>query len=400
MERVIFIAEHEIKPKRSRSGLRRAVGALTLGIGITAICCLIAVWVFHLPAGERDAMEASAFNKNVSFQEDEALQTTAASTELPKRVVPLGSAFGIKLFTDGVIVASLSEIYTSDGLCCPAEEAGIKPGDYLISANGREIQNNADLAQQIGGSGGKPLTLTVRRGESVFDAALTPVYGDGAYRTGMWIRDSAAGIGTLTFYDPASGCFAGLGHGICDMDAGGVMSLKSGEPAPITLCGIEKGTPEEPGQLQGYFSSNEALGTLADNNDTGVYGTLFAPPAGEAVEVLKRDEVKKGPVQILVTVDQDGPKLYDAEIQRISGGAQHTKNLILKVTDERLLARTGGIVQGMSGSPILQNGKLCGAVTHVFTDDPTMGYGIFAQTMCEELQQVVDGKDQKEGAAA
>ena len=361
---------------------------MAFGIGVTAISCLIAAEVFHLPIKEQKAMEASAFNQSAAYREERAMPVAAAYEAGPKTVVPLGSAFGIKLFTDGIIVASLSEIYTTDGLCCPAQDAGIKPGDYLVSVDGKEIKNNADLAHQIGASGGNTLTIKVRRGETEFDVQLTPVYGDGAYKTGMWIRDSAAGIGTLTFYDPASGCFAGLGHGICDMDVGGVMSLKAGEPAPITLCGIEKGTPQDPGQLQGYFSSQDALGTLFDNNETGVYGTLFSAPDGEAVEVLPREEVKKGPVQIMVTVDHTGPQLYDAELQRVGGISQHTKNLVVKITDERLLAQTGGIVQGMSGSPILQNGKLAGAVTHVFTDDPTMGYGIFAQTMCEELQKV------------
>lgn len=399
MERVVVIGTQKKKLKQSHRGLRRAVGAITLGIGITAVSCLIVAEVFHLPVEDRNVIEASAFNQSAAYREEQAFPTAALFDQGPKTVVPLGSAFGIKLFTDGVIVASLSEIYTSDGLCCPAEEAGIKPGDYLISANGKEIQNNADLAHLIGASGGSALTLKVRRGESEFDAELTPVYGDGAYKTGMWIRDSAAGIGTLTFYDPESGCFAGLGHGICDMDVGGVMSLKAGEPAPITLCGIEKGTPQEPGQLQGYFSSQDALGTLSDNNETGVYGTLFDVPDGKAVEVLPKEAVKKGPVQILVTVDHTGPKLYDAELQRISGGGQHTKNLVVKITDERLLAQTGGIVQGMSGSPILQDGKLAGAVTHVFTDDPTMGYGIFAETMCEELQKVAETVESEDKAA-
>ena len=393
IERVVVIVEQKAKPQHRRNSLRCAVGAMAFGIGVTAISCLIAAEIFHLPQNEAKAMEASAFNQNAASFHREALPAAAVSDGGPKTVVPLGSAFGIKLFTDGVIVASLSEVYTPDGLCCPARDAGIKPGDYLLSADGQEIRNNADLANRIGRSGGETMALKVRRGESELTVRLTPVYGDGAYRTGMWIRDSAAGIGTLTFYDPKSGCFAGLGHGICDMDVGGVMSLKTGEPAPITLCGIEKGTPQEPGQLQGYFSSQDALGTLLDNNETGVSGTLSSVPEGNAVEVLPKDEVKKGPVQILVTLDQSGPKLYDAYLERISGSSQQTKNLVVKITDQRLIAQTGGIVQGMSGSPILQDGKLAGAVTHVFTDDPTMGYGIFAQTMCEQLQEVAQAED-------
>ncbi len=297
----------------------------------------------------------------------------------------MGSVFGIKLFTDGVIVASLSDIYTENGVCCPAREAGIKPGDYLLEADGHAINGNGDLAHLIGGGEGKTVAFKVRRNDKVFEAAVTPVYGEGSFKTGMWIRDSAAGIGTLTFYDPASGSFAGLGHGICDTDAGSVMSLKSGEPAPITLCGIDRGQTDNPGQLKGYFASDQPLGTLLTNNETGVYGTLGQAPQGQAVDILPRGQVQCGPVELLVTLDETGPHLYTAEIQRISAEDQRTKNLILKVTDPRLLELTGGIVQGMSGCPVLQGGKLAGAVTHVFTDDPTMGYGIFAETMAEEL---------------
>ena len=202
---------------------------------------------------------------------------------------------------------------------------------------------------------------------------------------GVWLRDSMAGIGTLTFYDPATGVFAGLGHGICDMDTNGVMALRSGEPAPITLSGIVKGQADSPGQLRGYFSSEESLGTLLANRETGVYGTLHQAPAGEMVETLTREEVATGPVQLLVSLDETGPQLYEAEIQEIINRDKTTKNLVVQVTDPRLLERTGGIVQGMSGAPILQNGKLAGAITHVFTEDPTLGYGIFISNMLEGM---------------
>ena len=200
-------------------------------------------------------------------------------------------------------------------------------------------------------------------------------------------------MGTLTFYDPASGGFAGLGHGICDADAGSVMALRVGEPAEITLCGIVKGLPDEPGQLRGYFSSEEPIGQLLDNNETGVYGTLNEAPQGELVEVLERDEVSPGPVQLLVSIDETGPKLYEGEIVQVQNADQPTRNLVVKVTDSRLLEATGGIVQGMSGAPILQDGKLAGAVTHVFTDDPTMGYGIFARTMVEQERAAAQARD-------
>lgn len=366
----------------------KAVKLFALSVGTTALCMLGCVGVLD-DSAQPAALEASVFNGGKEFfpqqQETPVAAQTVSQTE-PGKVIPLGTSFGIKLFTDGVIVASLSDIYTETGVCCPAAEAGIIPGDYLLRANGLDIPDNASLAKYIGQSGGEPITFQVRRGEQVFEAQITPVYGEGSFKTGMWVRDSAAGIGTLTFYDPASGVFAGLGHGICDMDTNGVMALKSGEPAPITLSGIVKGEPNSPGQLKGYFSSDESLGSLLINKETGVYGTLDTPPEGEAVEILSREEVQCGPVKFLASVDENGPQLYDGEIVEIANEDQQTKNLVVHVTDPRLLELTGGIVQGMSGCPILQNGKLAGAVTHVFTEDPTTGYGIFAQVMWEECK--------------
>lgn len=367
--------------KLNKRSFSKAIRTFSLSVGATAVCMLASLG-FLGGAQEPSVLEASVFNSGKNF--DAAATAPVDSAEAPRSVVPLGSAFGIKLFTDGVIVASLSDIYTESGLCCPAAEAGLKPGDYLLEADGMEIQSNAALAHYIGGSAGKSVTFLVKRDSQTFEAAVTPVFGEGSFKTGMWVRDSAAGIGTLTFYDPQSGVFAGLGHGICDMDTSGVMTLKSGQPAPITLCGVTKGEVDEPGQLKGYFTSDESLGTLLSNNDTGVYGRLKETPAGEPVEVLRREDVKCGDVKILASIDEEGPKLYDARIERIGAKEQRTKNLVVKVTDPRLLDTTGGIVQGMSGCPILQNGKLAGAITHVFTEDPTTGYGIFAQTMCEE----------------
>ena len=370
----------------------------SLSVGCTALCMLASLGFLDLTDPPK-AMEASLLGgSSVSEQAgDPALAMSAASSE--SAVIPLGSAFGIKLFTDGVIVASLSEIYTENGINCPAAEAGIKPGDYLLTANGSTITGNAVLANLIGRSEGEPVALTVRRGEKIFETSVTPVISDGSFKTGMWVRDSAAGIGTLTFYDPSSGSFAGLGHGICDMDTNGLMSLKRGEPAPIELCGILKGEAEHTGQLKGYFASEESLGELLVNNETGVYGTLKEIPAGQPVEVLSREDVVRGPVQILVSLNENGPQYYDAEIERISAKNQHTKNLVVKVTDPRLLELTGGIIQGMSGSPIFQNGRLAGAVTHVFTDDPTMGYGIFAETMLEQCRQAAGEQETKQLAS-
>ena len=368
----------------NKGAAAKAVKLFALSVGATALCMLGCLG-FLSGGKESSALEASIFNGGKEFAHQEDSAAAAAAQDTSRQVIPLGSAFGIKLFTDGVIVASLSDIYTEEGVCCPAAEAGILPGDYLLQADGQDIPDNGALARYIGSSQGEAISFQVRREDQVFSVEVTPVYGEGSFKTGMWVRDSAAGIGTLTFYDPATGVFAGLGHGICDMDTNGVMALKSGEPAPITLSGIVKGQADSPGQLRGYFSSEESLGTLLANRETGVYGTLHQAPAGEAVETLTREEVATGPVQLLVSLDETGPQLYEAEIQEIINQDKTTKNLVVQVTDPRLLERTGGIVQGMSGAPILQNGKLAGAVTHVFTEDPTLGYGIFISNMLEGM---------------
>lgn len=368
----------------NKGAAAKAVKLFALSVGATALCMLGCLG-FLSGGKEPSALEASIFNGGKEFSHQEDSAAAAAAQDTSRQVIPLGSAFGIKLFTDGVIVASLSDIYTEEGVCCPAAEAGILPGDYLLQADGQDIPDNGALARYIGSSQGEAISFQVRREDQVFSVEVTPVYGEGSFKTGMWVRDSAAGIGTLTFYDPATGVFAGLGHGICDMDTNGVMALKSGEPAPIILSGIVKGQADSPGQLRGYFSSEESLGTLLANRETGVYGTLHQAPAGEAVETLTREEVATGPVQLLVSLDETGPQLYEAEIQEIINQDKTTKNLVVQVTDPRLLERTGGIVQGMSGAPILQNGKLAGAITHVFTEDPTLGYGIFISNMLEGM---------------
>lgn len=371
----------ETQNKKIAAGARWA--ALLLAAAL--VCTVVPLGLSALLGDRGAAMEASLFNGERSY---EATQPAAAQiTQGPGKAVPMGGVFGIKLFTDGVIVASLSQVETARGLRCPAEEAGIRAGDYLLEADGQLVTGNASLAQVIGRSGGQPVTLLVRRGKEEFTAQVTPAVSGGTFLTGMWVRDSAAGIGTLSFYDPETGAFAGLGHGICDMDVNAVMRLKSGEPADITLLGVDKGSPREPGMLKGYFSGEDSLGVLTKNNETGLYGELYEAPAGEALDILPREAVHTGAAEILATVDEGGVARYAVEIEEVSGPEQRTRNLVLKVTDRQLVEKTGGIVQGMSGCPILQDGGIAGVVTHVFVEDPTRGYGIFAQTMWEELRQ-------------
>ena len=322
------------------------------------------------------------------FPQNEAVQTASAlgtvETE-PQKVQLGGELFGIRMFSDGIIVAALSDIYTDGAARCPARDAGIQAGDYVIRANGQTVSSNAQLAKTL--SGGETVTLTLRRDEETFDAVVTPVFSDGHFLTGMWIRDSAAGLGTVTYYTEDGAAFGALGHGICDADTKALVTLREGEPAAIAVCGIERGRAGAPGRLRGYFIGGNSPGTLTANTGLGIFGTTNEPHTGELVEILPREDVKTGKVQIVSTIDEQGPRVFEAELERVSRDAeQTTKTLVLRITDPELLERTGGIVQGMSGSPIIQDGKLLGCLTHVFVDDPTRGYGIFIETMLDAAE--------------
>ncbi len=304
-------------------------------------------------------------------------------------VLPGGSPFGIKMFTDGVMVVGMTDVVNGGETCNPAKEAGLRLGDVITRINGKRMSTNEDVAAMVEKSGGSPLTVQVlREGCESFEASVNPVRSDdaGGYRAGMWVRDSSAGIGTMTFIDPENGCFAGLGHGVCDIDTVNLMPLSSGEAVDVVITGVTRGSSGSPGELRGAFSETRPMGILLKNDPTGVYGQLNPASMdwGNAspVPVAMRQEVKPGKAHIRTTVDGSQPEEYEISIERVNfSEGNPTRNMVIRVTDSRLIAKTGGIVQGMSGSPILQNGKLVGAVTHVFVNDPTRGYGIFAENM-------------------
>ena len=310
-------------------------------------------------------------------------------------VMVCGTPFGIKLYTKGVLVVGLSDVDTVAGKVNPAAAAGVCIGDAILAVNGRAVATSNEVGALIRDCGGKRVTLRLERDGVEFEASFTPVKaaGEEGYRAGLWVRDSAAGIGTLTFYNPADGTFGGLGHAVCDVDTGAPMPLAGGEIVPARIFGITKGKAGTPGALKGCFDTGN-LGVLAKNGDNGLYGSLDAYPFGwQTMAVAHRQQVKEGAAQIVCTVDGTRPQAYDAVIQQVRyGGADSTRNLVIRVTDPDLLAATGGIVQGMSGSPIIQDGKLVGAVTHVLVDDPTRGYGIFAENMLETAQTVTATK--------
>lgn len=299
-------------------------------------------------------------------------------------VIPGGNAFGIKMFTEGVIVVGLSDVSSGD-IRNPAKAAGIKVGDIILTMGGRNVQSNEDVGAIVSASKGKPLDVELERSGSRQTIKICPVKSDdGVYRAGIWVRDSSAGIGTMTFYDPAAGVFAGLGHAICDIDTGSIMPLHSGEIVDVSILGVNKGASGTPGELKGTFLP-KTTGELKVNSQCGIFGTGEMPDSDAApVPLALRCEVEEGPAIIRCTLSDNKVQEFEAVIEKVSIAQDNpTKNMVIHVTDPELLEKTGGIVQGMSGSPILQNGKLVGAVTHVFVNDPTRGYGIFAENMAE-----------------
>ena len=301
----------------------------------------------------------------------------------------LGTPFGMKLYTDGVLVIDITTVETVSGSISPGEDAGVKKGDYILSADGKQVLTNEELSAAVAASGGNRIKLVIKRGGTPKTVYVTPALSKetNSYRIGLWVRDSSAGIGTLTFYSPATGIVCGLGHGVCDEDTGDLLELKNGEIVSAEIVSVEKGSSGSPGQLKGRFTYG-TIGKIDCNSEKGVYSVLKGKLGfSRLTETALKQEVKDGDAQILCTVDGREPQLYSCRIKkRSSAYLSATQNMTVTVTDPELLKLTGGIVQGMSGSPILQNGKLIGAVTHVLIDDPTTGYAIFAENMLKEAE--------------
>ena len=306
-------------------------------------------------------------------------------------VVPCGTPFGIKMFTDGVLVVGMSAVDTPTGSYNPAKSSGIKVGDVIVSINGETVSSTEQVAQRVEESGGKSLTFKIRRDNILFDVQFVPAksVNENRWKAGLWVRDSSAGIGTLTFYSPSSQVFAGLGHPVCDVDTGETLPLSSGEIVPAKIYSVNRGVSGTPGELRGGFEKG-TLGNLTVNGETGIYGTLSnLPTLNDPVPVAMKQQFKSGSAQVLTTIDGTTPKLYDIRIDQVRyNDSSPTRNMVIVITDQELLDKTGGIVQGMSGSPILQDGKLIGAVTHVFVNDPTKGFAIFAENMLKTAETV------------
>lgn len=309
----------------------------------------------------------------------QGIPTRAAAQE--RTLVLGGELFGARMETRGILITSLGGVETANGFCSPAAEAGLKPGDVLLKADGAELKTASDLAKFI--SKGRPVTLYGERDGAPFQARLVPVQDrNGSYLAGVWIRQGAGGIGTVTFYDPATGRFCGLGHGISDSESGALFPLKSGSVHRVRAERVIRGKAGVPGEIRGSLLPEEE-GALLSNEKTGVTGTLTPPEGRTAVPAADKSEVKVGEASIFCTLDDGVRREYAVCIEEIFDRENDPRNLVLRVTDPALLEKSGGIIQGMSGSPILQNGKLVGAVTHVLVSDPTRGYGIFIDNMLD-----------------
>lgn len=303
-----------------------------------------------------------------------------------------GMPVGIYMETDGVMVLSTESVEGIDGGIYEPAENLVKTGDYITAVNNRQIEGKSDLLDAVEKMEDEKVVLTVRRGEELIDVRIHPVeYKPDEYRLGIWVRDNVQGLGTITFLTGKSR-FGALGHGIHDTDTNVLMSISDGTVYRTSIRDITKGSNGSPGSMEGIiiYNSFNVLGSIDKNTDAGIYGTidrigdLFEEQI--PIETAKKEEIVKGDAKIRCFIDNE-LKEYDIQVTDIDMSEKEVnKGLVIKVTDEELLEKTGGIIQGMSGSPIIQNGKLIGAVTHVFVQDSTMGYGIFIENMLDEAE--------------
>ena len=328
------------------------------------------------------------------------IESTRVTVSDVKRVRVLGSPFGVKLYTDGVLIVNITEFDTAGGTACPAKSCGLKAGDYILTVEGEKVYSNKDVEKLLQDNLGNPLRIVYsRNGKKHFTNIIPEISTkDNMYHLGMWLKDSSAGIGTLTFYDEENGVLAGLGHALCDNDTGKMISVNRGSIVKAEILSVTKSRYGYAGELSGRFINQEYSNVLT-NSDKGIYAVTFEDFSDrELLEVMGKQEIKEGEAEIVTTTDGEIPKAYKCKIKAINFSSGDTRNMVVEITDKEMLSKTGGIVQGMSGSPIIQNGKLIGALTHVFVDNPRKGYAIFAENMLETAQNVVENNKLKDAS--
>lgn len=335
--------------------------------------------------------EVGKINLNVNLFKNISLRNITVNVVPKTTVIPLGNAIGLKLYTKGILVVGMSEI---EGIK-PYENSGIEEGDRIIAVNNIILSKAEDLIEVVNKSEGNEVQVKYvsSNDEEKIVEMIPAKTKENEYKLGLWVRDAAAGVGTLTFYEPTTGSFASLGHGITDIDTGDLITIANGELVTSNIVSIKKGEKGNPGEIRGSIDGGNKIGSISKNTSFGIYGAVqnkkYLNINEKEMEVLSRDEIKTGKAQIICEVEIGKRKYYDIEIEKIYvANNKNNKSMLIKVTDKELLEKTGGIIQGMSGSPIIQNGKFVGAVTHVLVNDPTTGYAVFADMMLKQMNEV------------
>lgn len=329
-------------------------------------------------------------NMNVSLFNSLDISSVTVNVIPKTTVIPLGNAIGLKLYTEGVMIVGMSEI---DGKK-PYENTGIEEGDRIISVNNQDVSSTEDLVQTVNNSQGKEIEIRyINEKDNVEKTTniVPAITKENEYKLGLWVRDAAAGVGTATFYEPSTDSFALLGHGITDIDTGKLVTIANGELVNSKIVSITKGEKGKPGEIRGSIEGEAKLGNIYKNTSFGIFGKVTNKSilniTEKEMEVLSRNEIQEGKAEIICEIEEGNKKHYNIEIQKIFiNNNSDNKSMLIKVTDSELLEKTGGIIQGMSGSPIIQNGKFVGAVTHVLVNNPTVGYGVFADMMLKQLK--------------
>jgi stage IV sporulation protein B len=312
--------------------------------------------------------------------------TAAGSGALALELAPCGRAVGISIKAGGLLVCALSDV---EGGVCPARSAGILPGDLITGVNGADTATTDDFLAAITGAEGGTLELSIQRGDEEKTVSVTPCNdGSGAPKLGLWLREGCTGIGTVTFIDPQTGAYGALGHPVNDADSGVPVPVEDGSIMQAQIESVRRGERGSPGELCGVYDEGSVLGSIDSNTASGIFGTVDTAALGalDAIPVAEESEIQIGSAEILSNVCGNTVDSYEVQITRVYSGDSAGRAVMLQVTDPALLEATGGIVQGMSGSPIIQNGKLIGAVTHVLVDDPTRGYGVSIAAMLDSME--------------
>ena len=368
--------------KKGRISAARKALAIAVAIGSALLCA----WPMSSAASASSSQDQTLGRRArpvITLQWPRLFGTESQSeSAAPRMLIPGGQAVGVAIRTQGVLVVGAGD----------HDRGALREGDMILSVNGVPLLESAMLTEAVNAAQGQPLSLRISRGGQESDLLLTPHYDEGsrAWRLGVWVRDSTAGVGTLTYYDPATGAYGALGHAITDSDTGSLLPVRQGALMQAEIVDVRRGQRGAPGELRGSFLREQVtLGTVRANTIFGIYGQLEAPSVSvlypDGLPTASRAQVHTGTATILSTIAGQEACEYAIEITQVSRqSAAAPKSMVLRVTDERLLSATGGIVQGMSGSPILQDGHIVGAVTHVFVSDPTQGYGVFIDWMLQQ----------------